>query len=131
MRNFIENHRNPKRGDVVQVLTHQCKLDPETTRKIADMMGRGDTETKEGNLDEQAGTRNREGKGRSNPVVEEDEIAARDNTLPIQHGGVKAEPRNDALEGLDDRRSMKWRPIPERGGRAGQVQARRKQERSL
>ena len=73
MRSFIENHRSPKwRDDVVRVLTHQCKLDPETTRKIADMMERGDTEAKEGNMHEQAVTRNRdsEGEGRSNPVLE-------------------------------------------------------------
>jgi hypothetical protein len=91
MKSFVENHRSPKWRDVAQVLTHQCKLDPETARKIADMMVRGDTEAKEGNLDEQAETRKREGEGRSNPVVEEDENVARDNALPIQHGGVKTE----------------------------------------
>ena len=77
MRSFIENHKSPERRDVVRVLTHHCKLNPETTKKIADMMERGDTETKDGNLVEQAG--NGEGEGRSNRIVEKDENVARDN----------------------------------------------------
>ena len=49
MRSFIEKHRNPKRRDVMRVLTNRCKLDPETARKIAEMMEKGDTETNDGN----------------------------------------------------------------------------------
>ena len=104
MRSFIEKHRNPKRRDVMRVLTHRCKLDPETARKIADMIERGDTETetKDGNQDEHAGSR--EGEGGSNPVVGKDESeveksAAKPDALPNQHDYVKVEPPNNALEG--------------------------------
>jgi hypothetical protein len=56
-RGFIEKHRNPKRKDVMRVLTHRCKLDPETARKIADIMERCDTETKDRNQDTQVGSK--------------------------------------------------------------------------
>ena len=108
MRSFTEKHRNPKERDLMWVLTQRCKLDPEAASKIADMMERGDPETKDGNQDEQAG--NREGEGGSNPVVGKDENelvkdAAKPHALAIQHGDVEAEARNDALEGLGN-----WRP---------------------
>ncbi|KAF8552530.1 hypothetical protein OG21DRAFT_114844 [Imleria badia] len=65
MKSFIEKHKNPKRGDIVWVSKHRCKLDPETARKLVDMMEKGVAETKDGNQDEQMGKR--EGDGRSNP----------------------------------------------------------------
>ncbi|KAH0827581.1 P-loop containing nucleoside triphosphate hydrolase protein [Lanmaoa asiatica] len=49
LRSFIEKHKNPKRRDVMKVLTNRCKLDSETARKIVDMMEKGD------NQDEQEG----------------------------------------------------------------------------
>ena len=93
MKSFIEKHRNPKGGDVMRVLTNRCKLDPETARKITDMMEKGDTEMKDGNQDD--------------PVVGGDEnelvvkIAAKPDALRNEHSGVEAEPRTDALEGED------------------------------
>ena len=101
MRSFIEKNRNPKRRDVMRVLTNRCKLDPETARKIAEMMKKGDTGMKDGNQDEQVG------EGGSNPVIGKDEYgfvknnAANSDALPHQHGNVNAEPRNNALEGKD------------------------------
>ena len=108
MRGLTGKHWNPKRRDVMRVLTKGCKLDPETASKVADMMERSDMEMKDRNQDEQAG--NREGEGGSNPVAGKDENelvkdAAKPHALAIQHGDVEAEPRNDALEGLDN-----WRP---------------------
>ena len=67
MKSSIEKHRSPKRRDVMRVLTNCCKLDPETARKITDMMERGDTETTDVNQDEQAG--NKQAEGRPNSVV--------------------------------------------------------------
>jgi hypothetical protein len=108
MRSFIEKHRNPKRRDVMRVLTHRCKLDPETARKIADMMEKGDTETKDENKDEQVG--NKEGEGGSNPVAGKDENelvknAAKSDAPPKQYGDVKTEPRNDTPGGPDGGRT--------------------------
>ena len=57
MKSFIKNHGNPKRRDVMRVLTNRCKLDPETARKIVDMMEKGETETTDGNQDEQVGNK--------------------------------------------------------------------------
>ncbi|KAI9572095.1 hypothetical protein HD554DRAFT_1628386 [Boletus coccyginus] len=107
MKSFIEKHKNPKRRDVMRVLTHRCKLDPETARRIAEMMEKGDTdpETKDGNQDEQAGSR--EGEGGSNLVVgkgesEVEKSATKPDAPPNQHGDVKVEPSNDALEAGGD-----------------------------
>ena len=66
MKILTEKHGNPKRRDVMRVLTQRCKLDSETANKIVDMMERSDMETKDGNQDEQAW--NRQGEGGSNPV---------------------------------------------------------------
>jgi hypothetical protein len=108
MKSFVEKHRSPKRRDVLRVLTRRCKLDPETARKIADMMEKGDTETNYGNQDEQVGNNLKEGEGRSNPVVgkNENELvknAAKSDAPPTskQYGDVKTEPRHIALEVLD------------------------------
>lgn len=100
MRSFIEKHRSPRRRDVMKVLTHRCKLDPETARKIAEMMEKGD---------EQAG--NVEGEGKSNPEVRTDgndetevakENAAKDGIPSNQLGDVKAEPRIVEKEEKDE-----------------------------
>ncbi|KAF8557124.1 hypothetical protein OG21DRAFT_1505755 [Imleria badia] len=42
IRSSIEKHTSPTRRDVTQVLTHRCKLDRETARKIVDMMEKGE-----------------------------------------------------------------------------------------
>ena len=99
MKSFIEKHRNPKRRDVMRVLTNRCKLDPETARKIADMMEKGDTEATDGNQDKQAG--DKQGKGKPNPEVggDENQDAAKPDAPRDQHSAVEAEPPNDTLEG--------------------------------
>ena len=105
MKSSIEKHRSPKRRDVVQVLMNCCKLDPETARKIADMVEMGDTETMDVNQDKQVG--NKQGEGRPNPVVGGDENGfvikntMKPNALWNQPGTVKAEPHNALLEGED------------------------------
>ena len=105
MESSIEKHRSLKRRDVMQVSTNRRKLDPETARKIADMVEVGDTETTDVNRDEQAG--NKQGEGRPNPVVGGDENglvmknAVKPDALRNQPGAVEAEPRNALLEGED------------------------------
>jgi len=47
MRSFIAKHRSPRRKDVVKVLTQRCKLDHDTAKRIAEMMEKGDPETKD------------------------------------------------------------------------------------
>lgn len=42
MRSFIAKHRSPKKKDVLKVLTQRCKLDPDTAKRIAEMMEKGD-----------------------------------------------------------------------------------------
>ena len=107
MRSSIEKNRSQKRRGVVWVLTRRCRLNPETARKIAVMMEKFDTETKDENQVEQVG--NKDDEGGCNPVVGKDE-----NELVKEHavksdvppGDLEAEPRNDALEGLDSGRPM-------------------------
>ena len=67
MKSFIEKRKNPKKRDVMRVLTHRCKLDPETARKIVEMMAKGDAEAKDGIQDGEAG--NGEAEGRSDPLA--------------------------------------------------------------
>ena len=86
LRSFIEKHKSPKRRDVIRILTHRCKLDPETARKIADMMEKGDAETKD--------PKDPDGGGSSNPGVasgrDEDEVTRKNITKlndPPNHYG--------------------------------------------
>ena len=98
MRSFIEKHRNPKRRDVMRVLTNRCKLDPETARKIAEMMEKGDTETNDGNqrepvaansgvlLDQQqiTNTMMEKGQTETNDGNQREPVAANSRALPDQ-----------------------------------------------
>ncbi|KAG9310968.1 hypothetical protein JVU11DRAFT_8846 [Chiua virens] len=45
MMGLIEKRMSPKRKKVLKVLVKRCKLDPETAKKIADMMEKGDPNT--------------------------------------------------------------------------------------
>ncbi|KAF8135599.1 hypothetical protein EV363DRAFT_1321005 [Boletus edulis] len=89
LRSFIEKRKNPKRRDVMRVLTHRCKLDPETAKKIASMMEKGDTETNDWNQDEQEG--NKDNEGRSNPVHVKDEVG------DVKKNTVEVDPRSANL----------------------------------
>ncbi|KAG6378084.1 hypothetical protein JVT61DRAFT_13767 [Boletus reticuloceps] len=81
LRGFIEKHRNPKRRGVMGVLTHRCKLDLETARRIASMIEKGDAETKDENQDEQGEIKEHE--GRSNPGHVKDEVGDVKNTAEV------------------------------------------------
>ena len=110
MKSFIEKHKNPKRRDVMHVLTRRCKLDQDTARKIADMMEKGDPETKDDSGGGGAGST----EDRSNPEVGADgkdgrdvakENPANNDTPPDQLGDVKAESHVQEVE--DERRAAK------------------------
>ena len=47
MKEFVPAKKSPKKKDVMKVLTHSCKLDADTAKKIADMVDKGNTEDKD------------------------------------------------------------------------------------
>ncbi|KAG6378108.1 hypothetical protein JVT61DRAFT_13793 [Boletus reticuloceps] len=100
----------------MRVLTHRCKLDLETAKKIASMMEKGETD---GNQDEQEG--NKDNEGRSNPVHVKDEVGdVKKNTAEVDPRSANL-PRGKDKSGIASENGARDRTpaIPHVDGEAG------------
>lgn len=131
MRGFITGKKSPKKKDIMKVLTHRCKLDAETAKKIAVMMESGDTETNK-NKDPQAG--NGEGEGEGGRVRDLAKNPTNDESPPNEHNNIEGVPDVDRNKGGDcvtNKKVAEAAPLNEPRKVEGAPDVARKQEREV